>query len=175
MPPLRRALTAYPDQDALRACGRRPSAVRLRSEKPGEVEDRTVQQKTREFAAPSDICGFCELSVTAVGRGRAPAVARGRTGSLSLSGDIDLDRPRPGFLTQRQPHGEDTLFVLGRDLIGVDGLRQRERAAERAVAPLHAMELILLGFTRQLLLAFDRERPVVDGDVDVLARHVGEL
>src|SRR5450759_2937283 len=75
--------------------------------------------------------------------------------TLWLRGHVDLDRPRFRLLTQRQPHGEDTLFVLGRDLAGVDGLRQRERAAERAVAPLDVVELLFLHLGRQLLLALD--------------------
>ena len=60
-------------------------------------------------------------------------------------------------------------------LAGVDRLRQRERPAERAVAPLDAVELLFLHLARELLLALDGQRAVLDGDVDVLARHVGQL
>src|SRR5262249_54541748 len=43
--------------------------------------------------------------------------------TFMLSGDVDLDRPRFGFLAQREPHGENAVLVLGRDTVGVDGLR----------------------------------------------------
>src|SRR2546428_13675940 len=88
---------------------------------------------------------------------------------LSLRGDVDLDRPRLGFLTQREPHGEDAVLVLGRDPVRVDGLRQRERAAERPVAPLGAVELLFLHVGRDLLFALDRQDEVLDVAVDVVA------
>src|SRR5262249_53329140 len=94
---------------------------------------------------------------------------------LWLRGDVDLDRPRFRFLTQRQPHGEDAVLVLGRHTARIDGLRQRERPAEGAVAPLNVVILLFLHLVRQLFLALDRQHEVLDGDVDVLARHVGQL
>src|SRR4051812_33397768 len=92
-----------------------------------------------------------------------------------LRGDVDLDRPRLGFLAQRQAHREDAVLVLGRHPARVDGGRQRERAAERAVAPLDVVVLLFLHFVRDLLLARDGEHEVLDIDVDVLFRHVREL
>src|SRR3954463_16162628 len=95
--------------------------------------------------------------------------------SIRLRGDVHLDRPRPGFLTQRNAHGEDTVLVLGRDPIRVDGLRQRERAAERAIAPLDVVVLLVLHVVERLLLALDRQHEVLDVDVDVVTRHRREL
>src|SRR5262249_48544136 len=92
-----------------------------------------------------------------------------------LSGDVHLDRPRFGFLAQREPHGEDAVLVLGRDPAGVDGLRQRERAAERAVAPPDVVVLLFLHVVRDLLLTLDGEDEVLDVDLDLVALHVGEL
>src|SRR4051812_24487338 len=88
---------------------------------------------------------------------------------ISLSGDVDLDRSRLGVLAQRNPHGEDAVLVLGRDPIRVDGLRQRERAAERPVAPLDVVVLIVLDLDRRLLLAADGQDEVLDVDTDVVA------
>src|SRR5262245_29987665 len=74
---------------------------------------------------------------------------------IRLRGDVDLDRPRFRFLTQREPHREDAVLILGRDPVGVDRLRQRERAAERAVAALAVVVLFVLHLARRLLLALD--------------------
>src|SRR5262245_8570566 len=82
-----------------------------------------------------------------------------------LRRDVDLDRARLGLFADREPDGQDAVLVLGRDLRVVDGLRQRERAAEGAIAPFDAMELFFLRLAGELLLAFDRERVVLHGDV----------
>src|SRR6516165_9370763 len=88
---------------------------------------------------------------------------------ITSRGDVDLDRPRFRFLTQREPHGEDAVLVLGRDPAGVDGLRQRERAAERTVAPLGVVVLLVLHLARGPLLALDGQHEVLDVDLDVVA------
>src|ERR1700686_3650225 len=59
-----------------------------------------------------------------------------------LRGDVDLDLPRPGFLTQREPQGQHAVLVFGRSLAGIHRLWKRERTAERAVAPLDVVELL---------------------------------
>src|ERR1051325_848358 len=100
---------------------------------------------------------------------------RGLPGHLSLRGDVDLDRPRLCLLTKRELHGEDAVLVLGRDLVRVDGLRQRERAAERTVAPLDVVVLLVLHFGRRFLLAVDRQHEVLDVDLDVVAIHIGQF
>src|SRR6266571_754214 len=102
-----------------------------------------------------------------------PPILPNRPGCLR--GDVDVDRPRLGFLSQRQPHREDAIFVLGRDPAGIDGRRQRERAAERAITPLDMVEVLVFRVARQLLLALDGEHAVFDCDVDVLTRHLGAL
>src|SRR5437667_10991055 len=95
-----------------------------------------------------------------------PALAPYAPTRSTLSGDVDLDRPRLGFLAQREPHGEDAVIVLSRDPAGVDGLRQRERAAERTVAALAVVVLLVLHLARRLLLALDRQHEILDVDVD---------
>src|SRR5262249_3442343 len=93
----------------------------------------------------------------------------------SLRGDVDLDRPRLGLFPQRNANGEDAILVLGRDPVRIHGLRQRERTAEGAVAPLDVVVLLVLDVGRRLLLTADRQHEVLDADVDALARHRGEL
>ena len=61
----------------------------------------------------------------------------------SLRRDLDLDRPGLGLLAQREPDGQNAVLVVGRDLVRVNGLGQRERPAERAIPTLDAMELRL--------------------------------
>src|SRR4051812_17977728 len=89
--------------------------------------------------------------------------------------DFNLDRPRLGLVAQRQPDGQDAVLVLGGDAVRIDRLWQRERPGKRAVPPLDVMELLLFRLVRHLLLALDGQHEVLDVDVDVLARHVGEL
>src|SRR3954468_17832782 len=61
-----------------------------------------------------------------------------------LRRDVDLDRPWLGFLTQRQPDRENAVLVLGAHPVGIDSRWKRERTSERAVTPLHMVELFLL-------------------------------
>jgi hypothetical protein len=65
--------------------------------------------------------------------------------------------------------------VVGGDAARVDRRRQRETAAERAVATFDAVELLLLHLASELLFALDSQRALVDRDVDVLAGHVGQF
>src|SRR5205823_6112147 len=65
--------------------------------------------------------------------------------------------------------------VLGRHLARIDGAREREGAAEGSVAPFDVMELLFLDFIRELLVPLHCQDVVLDGDVDVFARHVGQF
>src|SRR5437899_6492491 len=113
------------------------------------------------WSPPPMMMGMWSLSD---GSGGDPPDRAGLPGHLSLRGDVDLDRPRLGFLTQREPHGEDAVLVLGRDPVGVNGLRQRERAAEGPVAPLDVLVLIVFDFACGFLLALDRQHEILDRD-----------
>jgi hypothetical protein len=57
----------------------------------------------------------------------------------------------------------------------VHGGRQREAAPEGTVAALEPVILLALHVVRELPLAFDREHAVLEGDLDVLALHVGQF
>src|SRR5438876_7408250 len=92
-----------------------------------------------------------------------------------LRGDLNLDLPRLGFLAQREPYGQHAVPVLGPDLRGVHGRWQREGAAEPAVLPLDAVELLFFHVAGRLLLARDRQGAVVNSDVDVFSRRVRQL
>src|SRR6476620_11109841 len=77
------------------------------------------------------------------------------TASAILRSDLDLDLAGLGFLAQRQPQRQHAVLVFGGHLGRVDRPWQRKRPAERAVTPLHAMEMLFLDLAGQFLLAFD--------------------
>src|SRR5918993_5412486 len=80
-----------------------------------------------------------------------------------------------GFFAHRQLHRQHAVLVLGADAAAVDRRRQRERPHEAAIGALDAVEVLLLDLVIQLALAANRERVVLDGDVDVFTLHVGQL
>ena len=63
----------------------------------------------------------------------------------------------------------------GGDGVGVDALRQGQRAREGAEGALHAVEALLAVLVLGLALAGDRERAVLDLDLEVLLGHAGEV
>jgi hypothetical protein len=87
----------------------------------------------------------------------------------------DRDLLRLGFLALRQPDRQHAVLVARADPRGIDRGRQRERARERTVVPLHPLVAVLARLVVDLPLAREREDVVLEGDVDVLALHVRQL
>src|SRR5687768_15657425 len=78
-------------------------------------------------------------------------------GGAALRGDFDVDRARLGFFPIRELHRQHAVLVLGADLARIHGVRQRERAMERAVAALDAADVLVLDALGQLLGAAQDE------------------
>src|SRR3954470_23457497 len=101
-------------------------------------------------------------AVTKLG-GRRLAVAALRLDRLRR----DRDLARLGLLGLRDPDLEHAAVEVRLDGLGVDALRQRQRAREGAEGALHAVVALLRGLVLGLALARDREHAVLDLDVDV--------
>src|SRR5262249_3516691 len=67
-----------------------------------------------------------------------------------LCGHFHLDGPGPGFLAERQLHGQHAVLVVGRHFSRIHRRRQRERAREAAVTPLDPANLLFLHVRRPL-------------------------
>src|SRR5687767_2827060 len=93
----------------------------------------------------------------------------------NLRCDVDFDLLRLGFFTKGKLDAEHAVFVLGFDPVRIDRVRQRERTSERAVAPLDPVELFVLDRLLGLLLAANRQREVLDRDVEVFLAHARNL
>src|SRR6516164_6681486 len=94
---------------------------------------------------------------------------------LSLDRHVDLDLLGLGFLALRNGEGQDAVFVIGLDGLGVHGVREREAAAEAAVGALDAQVVVFVHLLLELALAANREDVVLDADVEVLGLHVGKV
>src|SRR3954447_662649 len=104
--------------------------------------------------------------------GRALGVAAlAFDGALATDGDL----ARLALLGLRDPDLEHAAVELGADRLGVDALRQRQRAREGAEGALHAVEALLAVLVLGLALAGDGERAVLELDVDVGLAHAGEI
>src|SRR5262245_1330597 len=100
-----------------------------------------------------------------------PPASGGGPGCLRR--DFDVDGPRPRIRPHRERHGEHAVLVFGRDLRGVNRLRQLERSAEGAVGALDPMELLLPSLALELALTLEGQRVVLDRYGDVFPLHVG--
>src|SRR3954471_22219889 len=104
--------------------------------------------------------------------GRALGVAAlAFDGALATDGDL----ARLALLGLRDPDLEHAAVELGADRLGVDALRQRQRAREGAEGALHAVEALLAVLVLGLALAGDGQRAVLELDVDVVLAHAGEI
>src|SRR3954447_4273491 len=104
--------------------------------------------------------------------GRALGVAAlAFDGALATDGDL----ARLALLGLRDPDLEHAAVELRGHRLGVDPLRQRERAGERAEGALHAVEALLAVLVLGLALAGDGQRAVLELDVDVVLAHAGEI
>src|SRR5271169_3733771 len=92
-----------------------------------------------------------------------------------LAAHVDLDLLRLGFSALGQIDGQHAVVVLRVDVLGVHGVRQRERAGETAVAALNATEVLFLLFLLELALAADGKRVVLDLHVEVFLIDAGHL
>src|SRR3954470_11673337 len=108
-----------------------------------------------------------------------PAPPEGLLGvpALALDGALagDGDLARLALLGLRDPDLEHAAVEPGGHRLGVDPLRQRQRAREGAERALHAVEALVAVLVLGLALAGDRERAVLELDVDVLLTHAGEI
>src|SRR3954447_25492280 len=94
------------------------------------------------------------LGGSVVGRGsldrRRPPVG------VALAVPGNFDPARLALLRLRNPHVEHALVEFGLDLVGVDPVGQRQRAAELAERALEAEETLLLALVLGLALTRDR-------------------
>jgi hypothetical protein len=74
----------------------------------------------------------------------------------------DLDAARLALLGLRDPYLEHAVVEGGADLVGVDAVGQRQRAAEPAERALEPEEALLLALVLVLALSRDGQRAVVD-------------
>src|SRR3954464_11403075 len=108
-----------------------------------------------------------------------PAPPEGLLGvpALALDGALatDGDLARLALLGLRDPDLEHAAVEPGGHRLGVDPLRQRQRAREAAEGALHAVEALVAVLVLGLALARDGERAVLELDVDVVLAHAGEI
>src|SRR3954471_15870727 len=108
-----------------------------------------------------------------------PAPPEGLLGfpALALDGALagDGDLARLALLGLRDPDLEHAAVEAGAHRLGVDPLRQRQRAREGAERALHAVEALVALLVLGLALAGDGQRAVLELDLDVLLRHAGEV
>ena len=83
-----------------------------------------------------------------------------------LGGHVYFDLLGLGLFAERQLDRQDAVPVLGLDPVGIDRVRQRKRPGKCAVAPLDAVELLVLDRLLGLFLTTDGEREVFDRDVE---------
>src|SRR4051812_44899859 len=109
---------------------------------------------------------------------RAMGALRGRLGPRDGGGlvaDLDGDAPRLALLGLGDAYLEHALVEGGCDPVGVDAVRQRQRAAELAEGALHPVEALLLLLVLGLPLAGDGQDVVLELDRDVLLREAGQV
>src|SRR3954454_18074253 len=87
----------------------------------------------------------------------------------------NLDPARLALLGLRDRHLEDAVVEGGPDLVGIDTVGQRQRAAELAERALEPEEALFLALVLCLPLARDRQRAVVELDRDVLLLHARQI
>src|SRR4051812_49486926 len=108
-----------------------------------------------------------------------PAPPEGLLGVPALAVDgalgTDGDLARLALLGLRDPDLEHAAVEACGHRLGVDPLRQRQRAREGAERALHAVEALLALLVLGLALAGDGQRAVLELDLDVLLRHAGEV
>src|SRR4051812_49481023 len=98
--------------------------------------------------------------------GRA-SLDRGRTAvAVAVAVPGDVDPPRLALLGLRDRHLEHAVVEGGLDLVGVDAVRQRQRAAELAERALEPEEALLLALVVRLALPGDGQRAVAPLDRD---------
>src|SRR3954469_410533 len=98
------------------------------------------------------------------------ALDRGR-----LVADADRDPARLALLGLGDADLEDALVERRRDLLGVDALRERQRAAELAEGALHPVVALLLRLVLGLALAAYGEDVVLELDRDVGLGQAGQV
>src|ERR671914_887225 len=92
-----------------------------------------------------------------------------------LGAAADLDPARLALLGLRDADLEHAAVEARADRVGVDALRERQRAGEAAERALDAVVALLVGLMLGLALAGDRERALLDLDLDVLLAHAGQI
>src|SRR5437762_9762473 len=70
-----------------------------------------------------------------------------------LATNVDLDLLRFGLSALRQIDLQNTIYVLGMDVLLVNRIREGERASEAAVTPFNAMKVLFFLFLLELTLA----------------------
>src|SRR5512135_2412261 len=108
----------------------------------------------------------------------AAGPARGRPGGIftavsSSGGHLDLLRLRRLLL--RKMDLQNAVLHPGVDLVRVHGSRERERAVEGAVRPLHAVIALLLDLPFQLPFPAKGQDAVLVLDADLLLLQSGKL
>src|SRR5215211_9398678 len=97
-----------------------------------------------------------------------PLLCRALHGRLAVAVRLDLHAARLALLRLGDSHLEHAAVELGADRVGVDALRQRQRAGEAPERALYAVPAALAGRVLGLALAGDLQRAVLHLD-----RHVG--
>src|SRR5687767_4056805 len=92
-------------------------------------------------------------------------------GDLLLSADLDATRLRLRLLRNRDR--EDTVREIGRQLLGIGHVGEREGALERSVAPAEPYAILVASFVAAL--SFDREHAVLERDLEVLLLQTGDV
>src|SRR4029079_17187051 len=88
--------------------------------------------------------------------------------------DVDLDLLRLRLFELRDLDLQHAVDVIRGDVVRVDAARQRERADEAAVRALDAV-IVAVVLPLELALAADGEHAVLEGDLEVVLVHAGDL
>jgi hypothetical protein len=110
-----------------------------------------------------------------VGKKRGGGMASPVHSSVRSSGNLNRDFPGlPGFHL-RHCNSQDSILVLGLDLIGLDLGRKRDYPLEETVVSLYAVEVLLGVRDFVLPLAADYQEITLDANLDVVLIKPGQL
>src|ERR1700678_3623732 len=85
-----------------------------------------------------------------------------------LTTNVDFDLLGLGFRLFRQSDLQDSLVIVGRDLLRIHSCRQSEGPGEASILPLHATVILFFLFLFELAFAVHSQSVVLDANIDVL-------
>src|SRR5579863_103426 len=96
-------------------------------------------------------------------------------GLLAVSRDVDLDLLGLGLFALGHAHGQCPVAILGANAFGLYGIRQREAPHERTIGAFYSKIVVFVDFLLEFPLSADRQRIVLDANINVLLLKIGQI